>query len=150
MILFKRIEINLEAERARIARVGLNKRQRAALTKVVDLFEQGKFQQCLDHIQDKKAFPYNRRGEYPEQEHVGIEIGDALRDMAHSNYYTQAELMKQALEHDAKQKAEARAKQCPICHDSRHIMQATGSKDFPLKAVPCACQRKKKSTKTPL
>ncbi len=47
-------------------------------------------------VNDKRAFPYNEEGEYPEQEHIGIEIGDVLRDLAWANYYTQADLLKQA------------------------------------------------------
>ncbi len=95
MILFKRIDIDLAAERARIAK-GYTAPQRAALTKLVDLFEAGRWQDCLDHVNDDKAFPYNEKGEYPEQEHIGIEIGDVLRDLAWANYYTQADLLKQA------------------------------------------------------
>jgi hypothetical protein len=96
MTLFKRIEIDLEAERARITRTGYTRKQRAALIKLVDLFEEGKFQECLDHINDKKAFPYNKKYEYPEVEHVGIEIGDALRGMADFNYYTRDQLLEEA------------------------------------------------------
>ena len=99
MTLFKRIEIDLEAERKRINRPNTyNARQKAALHKLVDLFEQGKFQECLYHVNDKKAFPYNHGGEYPEVEHIGMEIGDLLHEMAHSNFYTREELLKQAKE----------------------------------------------------
>lgn len=96
MVLFKRVDIDLEKERARIAKAGFNKRQRKALTTLVDLFEQGKFQECLDHIRDDKNFPRHPVKEYSEREHIGIEIGDALHDMAYSNYYTREEILKQA------------------------------------------------------
>ena len=142
MILFKRVEVDLEGERVRIAKARYNKRQRAALTKLVDLFEQGKFQACLDHINDGKAFPYNERGEYGEREHVGIEIGNTLRDMAHVEYYTQDEMLKQVEAKLAKMKAEARAKECQICHGSGRVMQATGNPNHPLKAVKCVCKKK--------
>jgi hypothetical protein len=98
MLLFKRIEIDLAAERERIAKTKYTSRQRAALTKLVDLFEEGKWQECIDHVNDDKAFPYNEKGEYPEQEHIGIEIGDVLRELGHEHYYTQAELLRQAKE----------------------------------------------------
>lgn len=96
MTIFKRVDIDLATERARIAKVKLNRRQRAALVKLVDLFEAGRWQECLTHVNDESAFRYNREGEYPEQEHIGIEIGDVLRDLAYANYYTQDELIKQA------------------------------------------------------
>lgn len=98
MVLFKRVEIDLDAERKRINKASYNERQRKALLKLVDLFEQGKFQECLTHINNAKAFPYNSRGEYCEREHIGIEIGDVLREMGHENFYTQKELLKQAQE----------------------------------------------------
>lgn len=94
--IFKLIEIDLAAERARIAEASFTKRQRAALTKLVDLFEAGKWQECLDHVNDPKVFPYNEKGEYPEQEHIGIEIGNVLRELSYSLFYTPEDLLKQA------------------------------------------------------
>lgn len=98
MTLYKRIDIDLAAERARIAKASYNQRQRAALTKLVDLFEQGKWQECLDLVNDGRAFPYNARGEYDEAEHIGIQIGNVLRELGYEVYYTQAELLRQARE----------------------------------------------------
>lgn len=99
MKLFKLIEIDLAAERARIAKTRFTKPQRAALTKLVDLFEAGKWQECLDHINDEKSFPYNEKGEYPELEHVSEEISDVLCDLAFSSYYTQADLLRETSTH---------------------------------------------------
>lgn len=96
MTLFKRIEIDLVKERARINKCGYNKRQKETLLKLVSLFELGEFQKCLDLVNDKTAFPYNEKGEYPEAEHIGIEIGDLLHSMAYHNYYTRDELLEQA------------------------------------------------------
>jgi hypothetical protein len=56
MILFKRIEIDLSGEPKRIKRYSL-KRQREALFKLLALFEQGKWQECLNHVRDDKSFP---------------------------------------------------------------------------------------------
>jgi undecaprenyl pyrophosphate synthase len=98
VILYKRIEIDLEKERARIAKCKFSKRQRKALTTLVDLFEQGKFQDCLNHINDDKNFPEHPTKEYSEREHISIEIGDALHNMVHSNYYTRDEILRQAKE----------------------------------------------------
>jgi hypothetical protein len=98
MVLFKRVEIDLDKERERIKKASYNQRQRKALIKLVDLFEQGKFQECLNHVNDYKAFPRNRAGEYDEKEHIGIEIGDLLHSMAYHNYYTRDELLNQAKE----------------------------------------------------
>jgi hypothetical protein len=100
MTIYKRIDIDLASERARIAKAKYNKRQRAALTKLVDLFEAGKWQECLDHV--KRAFPYNEDGKYPELEHIGTEIVDVLSSLGHANFYTGAELLKQAAELDAR------------------------------------------------
>ena len=96
MRIFKLIEIDLEDERKRIANIGLNKRQKAALLKLVDLFERGEWQACLDHVNNKKAFPYNLREEYDEKEHISLEMGDILREVAFSNIYTADELLRQA------------------------------------------------------
>jgi hypothetical protein len=98
MILFKLIEIDLDAERARIAKCRYTAPQRAALTKLLDLFEAGKWQECLDHVNDEKAFPYNEKGEYPEQEHIPTVVSDVLRELAYETYYTRDELLRQARE----------------------------------------------------
>jgi hypothetical protein len=95
-ILFKRIEVDLATERKRIHAAHYNKRQRAALLKLIDLFEQGKFQECLNHVRNPKAFPYSKSGEYPEQEHIGIEISHVLVDMGRFNYYTREQLLREA------------------------------------------------------
>lgn len=94
MIIFKRIEVDLDRERERIESVKYNKRQKTALLKLVDLFEQGKWQECLDHIH--KAFPYNNREGYSEKEHVMSPMGDILLDLAHFNFYTSDQLLRDA------------------------------------------------------
>ncbi len=109
MILFKRIEIDLDLERTRIATTKFTPRQRAALTKLVDLFEAAQWQACLDHVNDKTAFPYNAKGEYPEQEHIPCAISDVLCQCGYELFYTQADLLKQAkaaVKRRAKPKAE--------------------------------------------
>lgn len=94
MTLFKRIEYDMAGERARIAKVkSFTKKQRDALLKLCDLFETGKWQECCDHVNDEKAFPYNKEGEYPEQEHIGIEIANVLKDLRYYNYYTKDQLI---------------------------------------------------------
>jgi len=93
MTLFKRIEYDMAGERARIAKVKLTKPQREALLKLCDLFEAGKWQECYTHINDEKAFPYNEKGEYPEQEHIETEMGRILQDLRYYNYYTKDQLI---------------------------------------------------------
>lgn len=107
MKIFKLIEIDLDKERKRIDKVFKgSKRQREALHKLVNLFEQGRWQECLNHVNDKEAFPYNAKGEYPETEHIGLEISRVLQDLWCENFYTQAELLKQAKEKlDAERKS---------------------------------------------
>jgi len=92
MKLFKLIEIDLDKERERI-RTHFNKREQRALNKLCDLFEIGDWQGCLDHVRDKKAFPYNKRGEYPEVEHISMEMNNVLQQVGYHNFYTQTELM---------------------------------------------------------
>ena len=92
MILFKRIEVDLEKERERINKCPYSKRQRTALLKLVDLFELGEWQNCLDLVNDNNVFKETRRG-YSEKEHIGIEISDILDELGHSNYYTDAQLL---------------------------------------------------------
>jgi hypothetical protein len=96
MRLFKLIEIDTETERKRIAKVKYNKRQKKALLKLLDLFEEAKFQECLNHVH--KAFPYNERGDYSEKDHIGMDIGEVLNDMGHNNYYTKKMLLDEARE----------------------------------------------------
>jgi hypothetical protein len=96
MILFKLIEIDTDKERQRIARVKFTPRQRKALLELMDLFEQGKWLECVNHVNNKDAFPYNESGEYPETEHIGVAIADILMDVAYHNYYTQEQLLDQA------------------------------------------------------
>lgn len=103
LVIFKRIECDIESERKRITRndgssACYNKRQQKALLKLLNLFQQGKWQQCVDLIHNKKYFPYNKRREYSETEHIDEHMMKLLRDMAHYNYYTQEELLKQAKE----------------------------------------------------
>lgn len=93
MTLFKRIEYDMAGERARIAKVKFTKPQRAALVKLCDLFEAGKWQECLNHVNDEKAFPYNEKGEYPEQEHIDPDMANILESLAHYNYYTKDQLI---------------------------------------------------------
>jgi hypothetical protein len=97
MTLFQRIDIDLDAERDRITKYGtFNKRQQRALLKLCELFEAGDFQGCLNLINDGVTFPYNSRGEYPESEHIGIEIGNVLHDVANHNIYTRDQLLEEA------------------------------------------------------
>ena len=94
----KLIKIDLEKERIRINYkngVGVyryNKRQRKVLLKLVDLFDAGDWQACLDWVNDKKNFPYNEKEEYDEKEHIGIEISDILYGVGYDNYYTSEQL----------------------------------------------------------
>ncbi len=104
MKLFKLIEIDLEKERARINTPRrFNARQRRALLKLCDLFEAGKWKECLKHVTSKKAFPYNSKQEYEETEHIGMEIGDVLQSLRHYNFYTQDQLLAQAREKIARE-----------------------------------------------
>lgn len=97
MKIFKLIEIDIEKERGRIDKKGTyNKRQRKVLHGLLDLFVIGEWQKCLDFVNNKKNFPYNKDREYPETEHIGIEIGDVLRNLGYENYYTQEQLLEQA------------------------------------------------------
>lgn len=96
MKVFKLIEIDLEKERARIRSAKYNKRQRRALHTLCNLFEKGEWQKCLDHIH--KAFPENKAGEYPETEHIGIEMGVVLSSLSHESFYTQKQLLKEVKE----------------------------------------------------
>lgn len=100
MKIFQLIEIDMEAERARVERCKLTKRQKAALFKLYDLFEAGEWQACLNLVNDKNVFWTSRRNpkEYPEVEHIGIAVSDVLRQLGCENFYTQAELLKQAAE----------------------------------------------------
>lgn len=99
MVLFKRIEIDIEGERKRVNRPRVyNARQRKALNTLIDLFEKGEFQKCLNHVNSKKAFPYNKTQEYDEKEHIGTEISHILHGVAYDNYYTRDELLKHAKE----------------------------------------------------
>ena len=117
MILFKRIEIDLEKEHKRVKAAPYNGRQRRALLKLLDLFEQGLFQECLDHLHNPKAFRHDPRGGWHESEHVGVEIADALCDMGQASYYTECQMLQEAVnalkkisrKHLAKQRA-AKAK----------------------------------------
>lgn len=113
MVLFKRIDIDLEKERERIYKVKYTKAQRAALLKLLELFEAGKWQECLDHANNKIAFPYNEEDEYDEKEHIPGDVCDVLHDLAFFNFYTQDELLRQAKEHltnQAQKKAKKESK----------------------------------------
>jgi len=92
MIIFKLIEIDLDKERERVHTVKYTTRQRKALIRLYDLFEKGEWQKCLDLVNDKKVFPYNKRKEYPETEHIGVEVGNILRNLGYDNFYTQQHL----------------------------------------------------------
>ena len=97
MKIFKLIEIDLDAERKRINHPKrYNDKQRAALNRLVDLFEEGKWQECLDHVNDEVVFPYNKEGEYPEVDHIGIQISDILRHLGYSQFYTEKQLLTEA------------------------------------------------------
>ena len=95
MIILKRIEVDINKERERITRLEsedgkpiYNKRQQKALLTLCDLFEKGDWQGCLDHVNNKRAFPYNTRGEYPETEHIGREVAAVLCDLGAHGVYT--------------------------------------------------------------
>ena len=104
LVLFKRIEVDIEAERTRCNDGRYNKRQTKSLNILLDLFEKGEWQKCLDHIKNKKSFPYNKKEEYDEKEHIGIEVGKVIKDTAYYNYYTQPNLLDQAKECLTKQR----------------------------------------------
>ena len=59
---------------------------------------------CLKLVNDKKAFPYNKRGEYYEQDHIGLEIGRVLQSLRYDNYYTADDLLEQAKKRLIKEK----------------------------------------------
>lgn len=88
MTIFKLVEIDLTAERKRIAEVKFTKRQRDALLKLCDLFERGEWQACLDHVKNKKMFRMATGAGYHEVEHIGIEISYVLQELSRSNFYT--------------------------------------------------------------
>lgn len=93
MKIFKAIEIDLDAERERIKRPRLyNKRQRAALIELYNLFEAGEWQKCLDLVNDVTMFPYNDREEYYETEHICSAVSNTLMDLFNYNIYTQEQL----------------------------------------------------------
>ncbi len=96
MILFQLIEIDMLAERKRIASAGYNLRQSLALFELCDLFEAGKWQECLDHI--KANFGYDEEGEYSEQEHIGMAISAVLKDLGYSNFFTSDQLLQEVKE----------------------------------------------------
>lgn len=103
MKIFKAIEFNIAKEREHI-NSHYNKRERKALLKLCDLFEAGEWQKCLDHVNNPKAFPYNKRGEYPEVEHICIPIADILHCVPCYNFYTKAQLkaeIKEEMKNDA-------------------------------------------------
>lgn len=94
MNIYKLIEIDMVAERARINHKGTyNKRQRKALLTLCDLFEAGEWQKCLDFVNDKKNFPRNERYEYPEQEHISPEMSRVLEALGHTNFWTSKQLV---------------------------------------------------------
>ena len=98
MTIFKRIDINLNKERKRINTVDYNKKQKLALLTLVDLFESGDWQACLDFVNNEENFPYNKLGEYPEQEHINVEISRVLHEVAFDNYYTKEQLIREIKE----------------------------------------------------
>ena len=130
MTIFKRIDIDMEAERARVNKV-FKGRQRKALLKLYDAFEAGDFQKCLDLVNDKKEFPYNEKGEYPEVEHIGTEVHRVLSQVASDNFYTQCDLLHQAEQKILESKTTTN---CPYCHGEG----VTGGIDN----RPCVCTRK--------
>ena len=101
MRIFQIIDVNLEAARAKadsLEKPGkhlFNKRQRKALHKLYDLFEAGKWQECLNHVRNPKAFP---RNSYPETEHIAMDVSDVLRELGYTNFVTQSDLLAQARE----------------------------------------------------
>lgn len=104
MRLFKVIDIDIEAEKKRIADCkGYTVRQRKALMLLMGLFEAGKWQECLDHINNPSAFPYNEKFEYPETEHIGIEVGKVLRMLCFETLFTREQLLIECRETIAKE-----------------------------------------------
>ena len=102
MRLFKLIEIDMAKERDRVLRCGFTKRQQAALIKLYDLFEAGDWKACIQHVNDKRAFPRNKKGEYPETEHIGMAVAAVLRELGHENFWTSERLLAEAKEKLAK------------------------------------------------
>jgi hypothetical protein len=94
MKLFKVIEIDLNKERVRIAKV-YNKREQRALNKLIDLFEVGDWKGCLAHVCDPKAFPYNKKGGAPRLNisSCSMEIADILHNLSYGfEYHTEDSL----------------------------------------------------------
>lgn len=97
MNIFKLIEIDLISERKRINKKGLfTKKQREALLDLCELFEAGEWQKCLDMVNNEKAFPYNKKGEYPEAEHIGRDMVNVISNLGVYNFYTQEQLLEEA------------------------------------------------------
>ncbi len=94
MRLFKMIEIDMDAERKRIKKNGVyNKREQKALLKLCDLFEAGKWDECLKHVNDEKAFPYNDKAEYSEKEHINPKLSDVLFDLKYDKFFTVSQII---------------------------------------------------------
>jgi len=94
--IFKLIEIDLKKERDRIDKCNFTSKQRRVLHKLVNLFEAGKWQECLDWVNDEKNFGTDKRLECSELEFIGIEIADVLAELSYHNFYTKEELLKEA------------------------------------------------------
>ena len=92
MIIYKEINIDMEAERKRVDKCKYTKKQKNALIKLYNLFEQGKWKECLIHVNDGKAFPDNKKHEYPEVEHIGIEIVDILMELDRYRFLTEDQI----------------------------------------------------------
>ena len=97
MKLYKLVEVDVDAERKRIRRVRYTKAERANLLKLCDLFEAGKFQECLTFIQT---------WERSKRDFIGFDIGKVLLEMGYEYFYTREEIIASVKEILAKEQAE--------------------------------------------
>lgn len=97
MKIFKLIEVDLGKERQRINKV-FTGRQKKVLLELTDLFEAGEWQKCLDFVNNKKNFGYDKEKECDEKEYIRMEIADILCNLAYYNYYTKEQLLNEARE----------------------------------------------------
>jgi hypothetical protein len=80
---YKVVELDIPAERARIAKVGYKFRDRQALMKVCD---------CLERHNVKAAFNLIRKWPRERHEFMGVEIFKFLRDSVDDYHYYRLEL----------------------------------------------------------
>ena len=116
MVIFKRLEIDMDRIREKMRRI-FNKREQKALTKLYDLFEIGDWKACADLINDGKTFPRSRRG-YSEKEHIEPEVWDILMECARHDMYEEKDFLRQTKDFLSQHNVAACTKEhCPICED---------------------------------